>query len=352
VALVAAIGSASRRGVLFKGGAAIEALAGVRTLAFDKTGTLTEGHPAVATVVTLGSLSEEEILRRAAALNARATHPLGRGIVRAALDLHLAIPAARAERVLPGLGVRGEVEGETILAGSRRLFPNLDLRGEHELEAIELAGQTAILVGAADRVHGVIAMADPIRPGSAHAVRELGSLGLRTVMLTGDNQRTASRIGQAAGVAEIRAQLLPVEKVEAVSELQRAGAVAMIGDGVNDAPALATAEVGIAMGAGGADVAIEAADVVLVRDDLSRLPVAVRLARRTMATIRENIAASILVKAAFLVLTFAGFTNLWLAVLADMGMSLAVTANSLRLIRTPHRHQPAAATAPAPAARP
>lgn len=180
---------------------------------------------------------------------------------------------------------------------------------------------------------GVIAVSDAIRPATAAAVRELRQLGLTTVMLTGDNQVTAERIALQAGVPNVRAELLPEDKVTAIRELQSGGAVAMIGDGVNDAPALATADVGIAMGVAGSDAAIQAADVALMGDDLSQLPVAVRLARSTLSIIRQNIAVSLLVKAVFLGLTFTGVTNLWLAVLADTGMSLLVTGNSLRLMQ-------------------
>ncbi len=332
VALVAAIGSASRRGVLFKGGAAIEALAGVQAVAFDKTGTLTAGHPSVSHVIAVGGMRAGEILLRAAAVEGRSSHPLAQGIVRAARDRDMVIPAVTGERNLPGKGVQAELNGLAILAGSRRLFPDRTDVVEQKLVELESLGMTAVLVGTPAGIDGIIALADPVRPVSASAVQELAALGLRTVMLTGDNLATAQRIGRETGVADIRAELLPEDKVEAVTELQRHGPTAMIGDGINDAPALATAAVGIAMGAGGTDVAIETADVVLIGDDLTQLPVAIRLARRTMSTIRSNIAAAILVKAAFLALTFAGVTNLWLAVLADMGMSLLVTFNSLRLV--------------------
>ena len=333
VALVAAIGSASRRGVLFKGGAAIESLAGVRAIAFDKTGTLTSGKPIVAHIESLGTLNADEILLRAAAIEAHASHPLALGINRAAQENGLDIPPVTSEKNFPGRGMQADIDGTTYLVGSRRLFPDRSDAVEHKLSALEQNGMTAVLVGTTACIDGIVALADPIRPESANAaVRSLTALGLHTVMLTGDNRVTAERIGREAGVADIRAELLPEDKVAAIEELQRRFPTAMIGDGINDAPALATAPVGIAMGAGGADVAIEAADVVLMGDDLSQLPFAVRLSRRAISTIRQNIAASILVKAAFLALTFAGVTNLWLAVLADMGMSLLVTFNSLRLV--------------------
>jgi Cd2+/Zn2+-exporting ATPase len=333
VALVAAIGSASRRGVLFKGGAAIEALARVRAVAFDKTGTLTAGRPAVTDVVVVGQTDAPTLLARAAAVEAYASHPIARAIVRGARERGLAIPEADDARIVPGQGASAHLNGERVLVGSRRLFATIPPEAEHVLAACEHDGKTAVLVGTEHGVDGVIAVADPVRPVSARTVVALKNLDLRTVMLTGDNRHTAGRIAAMVGVADVRAELLPEDKVAAVSDLQRSMPVAMIGDGVNDAPALATATVGIAMGAAGTDVAIEAADVALMGDDLAQVPVAIRLARQTLAVIRQNIAAALVVKVVFLALTFAGVTNLWLAVLADMGTSLLVTLNSLRLLR-------------------
>ncbi|MEJ7762864.1 MAG: heavy metal translocating P-type ATPase [Thermomicrobiales bacterium] len=333
VALVAAIGSASRRGVLFKGGAAIEALAAVRAVAFDKTGTLTAGKPAVTNVLPTGRRTAEEVLARAAAVERLASHPLARAIVEAARAGDLALPNATEARSMPGRGARATVDGEVVLVGSRRLFDTVPSDIGQLLLADERDGKTAILVGTSLGIEGIISVADPLREQSPNVVRSLTKLGLRVVMLTGDNRHTAARIGGLAGVTDVRADLLPEDKVTAVQALQGEMAVAMVGDGVNDAPALATANVGIAMGVGGTDAAIEAADVALIGDDLAQVPVAVRLARKTMAIIRQNIAASLLVKAVFLALIFLGVTNLWLAVLADTGMALLVTFNSLRLLR-------------------
>ncbi len=333
VALVAAIGSASRRGVLFKGGAAIEALAGVRAVAFDKTGTLTTGQPKVTDVVPFGGLAADALLARAAAVERQSTHPVARAIVSAAETGRLPAAQVTDAQTLPGRGARGVVDGETIIVGSRRLFADIPAEIEQALVAAEQGGKTAVLVGTPDRIDGIIAVADPLRVQSTSAVAQLGALGLQTVILSGDNRHTAERIGAEVGVTDIRAELLPEDKVAAVQDLQQAVPVAMIGDGVNDAPALAAATTGVAMGAAGTDVAVEAADVTLMGDELSELPVAIRLARQTLTIIRQNIAASLLVKAVFLVLTFVGVTNLWLAVLADTGMALLVTFNSLRLLR-------------------
>lgn len=333
VALVASIGSASRRGVLFKGGAAIEALAIVRAVVFDKTGTLTAGRPAVTSVLSTGSRTEAQVLAWAAAAERQANHPLARAIVEAAEQRGLHVPVATGTQMLPGRGAQATVDGEMVQVGSRRLFDTIPLAIEEHLLTEERNGKTAILVGTPQGVEGIIAIADPLRPQSPGVVQALTRLGLQSVMLTGDNRHTAERIAAQAGLTEVRAELLPEDKVTEVRALQEMHPVAMVGDGVNDAPALATATVGIAMGAAGTDAAIEAADVTLMGDDLAQLPVTVRLARQTMAIIRQNIAASLLVKAVFLVLTFVGVTNLWLAVLADTGMALLVTFNSLRLLR-------------------
>ncbi len=338
VALVAAIGSASRRGVLFKGGAAIEALAAVRAVAFDKTGTLTAGRPAVTDLLAadgrpLVGTDGDALLAQAAAVERRASHPIAGAIVAAAEGRGITIPEAADARGIPGQGAAARVAGRPMVVGSRRLFAAIPAETEAALGDLEAAGKTAVLVGGPDGITGIVAVADAVRRQSAGTVAALGALGLKTAMLTGDNRQVAARIAGQVGVTDVRAGLLPEGKVAAVRDLQRTGPVAMVGDGVNDAPALATAEVGIAMGAAGTDVALEAADVALMSDDLARLPVAIRLARGTIAVIRQNIAASLLVKVGFLALAVGGAANLWLAVLADTGMALLVTANSLRLLR-------------------
>jgi len=292
-------------------------------------------------------MSEDDVLRRAAAVDQRATHPLARAIVATATERRLVVPEAGETQGLPGLGARALLDGEQVFVGSPRLFAATHPDIADLIAATIEPGQTAVVVGTESRIDGVIALADTIRPQTAGTIKALSRLGVSPVMLSGDNQPTADRIGAASGIADVRGGLLPEEKVAAVGDLKRAAPVAMVGDGVNDAPALAGASVGIAMGVGGTDVALEAADVVLMRDDLSQLPVAISLARRTMRTIRQNIAASILVKVAFLVLTFAGVTNLWLAVLADTGMSVLVTLNALLLLRL-GRHEHATP----PASRP
>lgn len=337
VSIVAGLTAAARAGVLVKGGLHLEQAGRIRVIALDKTGTLTEGHPQVETIVALANHTAREIAAMAAAVEARSEHPLARAVVRHAESLGFRPSPADRFQALKGKGATAVLAGRPVWIGSHRL---LEERGQetpamHEqLERLSSAGTSVIVVGREDHVCGFIAVGDRVRAESADAVKALRAAGIeRVVMLTGDNQATAARIGAITGVDEVRAELLPEAKVAAVEELvERYGAVAMIGDGVNDAPALARASLGIAMGAVGSDAAIETADIALMSDDLSRVPWLVRHARRTLRIIRENIAASLAVKAAFVVLAFSGHASLWAAIAADMGVSLLVVFNALRLL--------------------
>jgi Cd2+/Zn2+-exporting ATPase len=333
VALMAAIGAASRRGVLFKGGAALESLAAVRVVAFDKTGTLTAGHPTVIAVHTCDDAGGNDVLQIAAALERQSEHPLGRAVVAYGREHGVQASAVAEYRAVPGRGGNAVVDGASASVGSVRWFSERGLWDVAGHEQYLDEGNGVVCVERAGRMIGLLTLSDAVRPESARAVADLRSLVGQVVILTGDNARTAALIAAATGVTDVRADLLPADKAAAVRALAAAGPVAMVGDGINDAPALATASVGVAMGAAGTDVAIEAADVALMGDDLGRLPYAIRLARRTLGIIRQNIAASLIVKALFLALTVAGITNLWLAVFADMGISLLVTANALRVLR-------------------
>ncbi len=329
----------------------------MRTLVVDKTGTLTAGRPVVTDIVPLDERDPSEILARAAAVESASTHPVAQGIVRAARERGLVIPPVVDAQGIPGQGARGIVAGADVVVGGPRLFAPLPQDIQAIIERLVTEGKTVVLIARNRMIEGVIAAADAPRPAAARALAAVHALGLRTVMLTGDHRTAAERIAAQVGVDDVRADLLPGEKRDAVVALEREGPVAMIGDGVNDAPALAAASVGIAMGAAGTGVAIEAADVVLMGDDLAQVPVAVHLARKTMAIIRQNITASLVIKAVFLGLTLLGATNLWLAVLADEGTSLLVTANALRLLRLPtpspalHAPAPALAAQPSPSLR-
>lgn len=336
VTVVSGIGAASRRGVLIKGGEALETAGRLKTLLFDKTGTLTEGRPVVERVLTVGGVDEGEALRLAATLERRSEHPLAHAILSAAGGKDLA--QVTNFRSVAGRGAEGEVEGRRYLVGSPRLFEEHDIPldgAAAALRDVEEAGETPVVLGTEDGPLAVFGLADAIRPDAEAALRSLKAAGIENlVMLTGDAEAPARRIAEKLGI-DYRARLLPEDKVEAVRGMvaKKAGAVGMVGDGINDAPALAAADVSFAMGAAGTDVALEAADVALMRDDLSKLAEAVRFSRAAERIIKQNILASILFKGAFVLLAPFGLVTLWLAVLADMGTSIAVTLNGLRLFK-------------------
>jgi Cd2+/Zn2+-exporting ATPase len=342
VSIVSALAAASRNGVLIKGGAFIEAPAHLRAIAIDKTGTLTTGAPVVATVVSMNGHTEAEILALAAAVELRSEHPLAAAIVTHARERGVGFAPAQEVTVLRGKGATGVIDGTRHWVGSHRYA---DERGQGDsglcerLDAMAAAGGTIVVVGNDEHVCGLIGLRDGVRPGTRAVLDELRAAGIRKiVMLTGDNQGTAAVVGAETGVDEVRAELLPEAKVTAVESLvAELGAVALVGDGVNDAPAMARATIGIAMGAVGSDAAIETADIALMSDDLAKLPWLIRHSRRTLAIIRQNIGFSLSVKVLFTVLTFVGVATLWGAIAADMGASLLVVFNGLRLLRNRSR---------------
>ena len=337
VAVVSGITSAARNGVLIKGGVHLEALAGVRAVAFDKTGTLTTGEPSVVEVVTSPSsgLDREELLAIAAALEERSEHPIAAAIRRAASDAGLKNGTRITDfEALAGRGARARLDGKLHQIGRPELFAEGAAAWQSELDRMAAAGYTPVCIGDDSRVLGVLAVADKAREGARDVIEALRRQGIkRIVMLTGDHEATARTVAQRLGVDEYHAGLLPDEKVEKIREIETAlGSVAMVGDGVNDAPALAAATVGIAMGAAASDVALETADVALMADDLGSLPYLFRLSRRSERVIRQNIAASIALKLSLAAGVPLGLVSLITAVLVgDMGASLAVTSNALRL---------------------
>ncbi|OQB27831.1 MAG: putative cadmium-transporting ATPase [Chloroflexi bacterium ADurb.Bin180] len=350
VAIVSAISSAARKGVLVKGGMYLESIAKVRAVAFDKTGTLTEGRPAVVDIVPLGSVPSlpglaqeptnpaDRVLTVAAAIDVHSQHPVARAIQAEARTRGLALPQTSEYQQLVGFGGQARFDGSIYYIGNHALFTDRVPHAEEVcglVEKLEAEGKTVVLVGSPDGVLGVISVADRVRPSSPAVLKELKHLGVsHTVLLTGDNQRTAQAIGRAVGVDEIRAGLMPQDKVEAVEQvLKDYGSTVMVGDGVNDAPAMARASVGVAMGAAGTDAALETADIVLMSDDLTRVPYVMRLGRSTIRHIQQNIALSLLIKGVFLALALMGRATLWMAVFADMGTSLIVTLNGMRLLR-------------------
>ncbi|HSK19806.1 MAG TPA: heavy metal translocating P-type ATPase, partial [Longimicrobiales bacterium] len=347
VTVVSALAGAARRGILIKGGLHLENAGRATIVALDKTGTLTEGRPQVVEVVAFDGASTTAVLELAAAAESRSEHPLAHAVIRYAAEQGVAPAPASTTSASVGRGVIATVDGKTAYIGSERFFRELgplDAAVVDVLTRFNASGSTAILVGVAPdadvppRITGAIALADRIRAHAPAALRAMHDAGIeRVVMLTGDSDTTAQAVAGALGrpgIDEVRAGLLPDGKVAAIRELRSAGfRVLMVGDGVNDAPALAAADVGIAMGSAGTDVALETADIALMADDLSKLPEMVRFARKAEGIIRMNIAFALLTKAAFVVLAVAGVATLWMAVLADMGASLIVIANGLRALR-------------------
>ena len=337
VSIVSGLAGAARGGVLIKGGVHLENLARLSVICIDKTGTLTEGKPHLAAIVTLDGDDEREVLRLALGVESHSEHPLARAVMDAGRARGVSIPDATGFAALPGRGARARIEGHTVHVGSQRLLGEVGSIGKREethaaLDRLERAGMTAVAVVQGDRIVGLLGIADRVRPNAARALQHLRDAGVdRVVMLTGDNDVTAQAVAAEVGVGEVHAVLLPDDKVRVVRDLQGSGQrVGFVGDGVNDAPALAAASVGIAMGAAGTDVALETADVALMTDDLEKLAFAVRLARRTVAIIRQNVVLSLAIKMVFLVLAASGWATLWMAVAADMGGSLIVIANGLR----------------------
>jgi len=338
VSIVAALAAAARKGVLIKGGVHLEKASKVRCVAFDKTGTLTRGMPEIVEVVTFDGTRAAEIVSLAASIEQRSTHPIAQAILDYASAAGMDASPGDAVSAIPGRGAEGTVGGSRVLLGNHRLFDERRLctAAVHDrVRAIDAAGKTAVIVACDERAIGIIVVADRARESGRDAVDLLRSQGIaRIVMLTGDGAGTAEAMAAELGVDEVRAELLPEDKVAAIEELRRAhGPVAMVGDGVNDAPALALADVGIAMGAAGSDAALETADVALMADELLRIPFTFRLSRATVRNIRTNLAISIVLKAAFVAAAVGGVATLWMAVLADTGASIIVIANALRLLR-------------------
>jgi Cd2+/Zn2+-exporting ATPase len=338
VAVVGAMANAAKQGTVFKGGVYLETVDKVKVIAFDKTGTLTIGRPAVTDVVTLGDLREDELLDLAGCIESRSGHPLAAAIVRKAREsgTFSARPAENFEEIA-GRGVFATVDGQACRVGSPRALieQGVDTSGATEaISRLESEGRTVVLVSRNGTLAGLIAIADEVRSGAVEALQRLSRAGVRTVMLTGDNERSAQAIALRVGVDEYRAQLLPTDKVDVVRQLrEQYGAVAMVGDGINDAPAMAVADVGIAMGAAGTDIAIEAGDVVLMSDDLGKIAYVRELSHRTVSTIRQNIAVSLINVAFMVVAALLGYLGLVTGLLLNEGSAVFVILNALRLLK-------------------
>ena len=341
VTVVSGLGGAARRGILIKGGIHLETARRLTTIALDKTGTLTHGKPLLTNTAVLVDLAEQDVLRIAASIEARSEHPVAHAIVTAYNGPHDQVSEFEA---IPGRGATGTIGSVTYLIGNHRLAEETGVCSaaiEELLEGFEQDGKTAIVLMTSDQALAIMAVADTIRPESIEAVAQLRALGVEPVMLTGDNTRTALAVARQVGITDVRGDLLPDDKLRIVGELASNGPVGMIGDGVNDAPALARANLGIAMGAAGTDTAIETADVALMDDDPRKLAELMRISAHTSHVLWQNIAIALGVKVVFFAMTITGSASLWLAVLADMGASLVVIANGLRLLNRPsHRRLP------------
>ncbi|MFK3842856.1 zinc/cadmium/mercury/lead-transporting ATPase [Serratia sp. NPDC087055] len=332
-AITSGLAAATRRGALIKGGAALEQLGQVQTIAFDKTGTLTEGKPTVTDVLPLNGISEQQLLTLAAAVEAGSHHPLAQAIIKRAEQYGAPLPLAQGRRALAGVGVEGIVDGKTLLisAPAKLAAGLLQQQGIQQVERLENAGKTAVVVLEEGVPIGLLALRDTLRSDAKQAIAELNALGINGVMLTGDNPRAAAAIASELGL-DYRAGLLPEDKVKAVTELSELRPTAMIGDGINDAPAMKASSIGIAMGSG-TDVALETADAALTHNRLLGVAEMIRISRATHANIRQNITIALGLKGVFLITTLLGLTGLWLAVLADSGATALVTANALRLLK-------------------
>jgi Zn2+/Cd2+-exporting ATPase len=331
-AVTSGLSAGARKGLLIKGGAALETMGSVKTIAFDKTGTLTEGKPKVTDVIPIG-ISETELLAKAAAVERGSSHPLAEAIVEKARASSITVPDSDNQKAVQGKAATAIVEGREHAVGSPRYATELSpLSGDaqNQIESLEAQGKTVVVVLDGKKALGLIAIRDEARADAKEALAELKSLGVHGVMLTGDNARTGKAIADGLGL-DVQADLMPQDKLRIIGEMKREGKVAMIGDGINDAPALAQADIGIAMG-GGTDVALETADAALLRNSVSGVTDLVKLSRATMSNIKQNITVALGLKVVFLITTLFGWTNLWMAILADTGATVLVTANALRLL--------------------
>jgi Cd2+/Zn2+-exporting ATPase len=307
-------------------------------MVFDKTGTLTKGTPVITDIIPLASQSESSLLQTAATLEGRSEHPLAIAVIKAAEARGLQFEPAEGFNAIAGRGAKGSIDGQIVYIGNVQLFEELGIKTDtlkSRVLSLQDQGKTVMIVGTSQQYMGIIAVADEVREESASSIAELKKAGIRhTIMLTGDNEATARAMAAQTGIDEYRTELLPQDKAVVVKDLlQEYGQVAMVGDGINDAPALATATVGIAMGGAGTDVALETADIALMTDDLGKLPFTVRLSRAALGIIRQNIGFSLAIKLIAVGAVFPGWLTLWLAILADTGATVLVTLNGMRLLR-------------------
>ena len=337
VAIVSAISTAAKHGVLIKGGIHLEETGSLNAVAFDKTGTLTKGKPVVTDILPMNSIPKDGILQLAANLESRSEHPLALAILKEAEKNGFQPAAPDDFCIIPGRGAKATINAELFFIGNPKLFLEMGMslnKVAESIEELQQQGKTVMLIGTKNVLYGLIAISDEIRENSNAMIKDLKKAGIRhTIMLTGDNKAASRSIAGKIEIDEYKAELLPEHKLTAIQELiDKYGKVAMVGDGINDAPALALSTVGIAMGGAGTDTALETADIALMADDLSKIPFVIKLSRKSLSIIRQNITFSLVIKAVAILAVFPGWMTLWLAILADMGASLLVTLNSLRLL--------------------
>lgn len=336
VSIVSAITSAAKNGVLIKGGSYIEEIKKEKVIVFDKTGTLTEGKPEITEIIALNNYSEKELLTIAASLESKSNHPLAVPIIKRAEISKIKLENVMDFKSISGKGLKGKIKGKLFYIGNKTFFSELNINiPNKDIEKLENQGKTLVLISNNSHIIGIITLMDKIREDAKETIKNIKERGVRTVMLTGDNKKVANAIAEKLGIDEVYSELLPENKAEIIDELlKKYNHVIMVGDGVNDAPALAKAHVGIAMGGNGSDIAIETADIVLMKDDLSKIVYLIDLSNKTMNVVKQNVSASILIKGSFAILALPGLVPLWLAVaVGDMGLSLMVILNSLRIGR-------------------
>ena len=329
IAVVSAIAQAAKNGVLIKGGIHLEGLADINAIAFDKTGTITKGEPKVQNVISLSNIGENDILQIAASLESLSEHHLARAITADSKDKQINLENVYNFIAIPGQGVKGVIKGQEYLVGNTKLFNNIS----PEINQLEQQGYSVIIVGTATTILGVITISDYLKDNIKPVIKRFLQKNIAVSMLTGDNSAVATLVATESGIKEFFANLLPEEKMLVIKKMKESKKVAMVGDGINDAPALAIADIGIAMGKKGTAVALETADVVLMKDDIAKLDYVMELSKRTKNIIKQNITFALLIKFLAIISVFPGYLTLWLAILADMGATVIVTLNSMRLLK-------------------
>ena len=329
IAVVSAIAQAAKNGVLIKGGIHLEGLADINAIAFDKTGTITKGEPKVQNVISLSNIGENDILQIAASLESLSEHHLARAITADSKDKQINLENVYNFIAIPGQGVKGVIKGQEYLVGNTKLFNNIS----PEINQLEQQGYSVIIVGTATTILGVITISDYLKDNIKPVIKRLLQKNIAVSMLTGDNSAVATLVATESGIKEFFANLLPEEKMLVIKKMKESKKVAMVGDGINDAPALAIADIGIAMGKKGTAVALETADVVLMKDDIAKLDYVIELSKQTKNIIKQNITFALLIKFLAIISVFPGYLTLWLAILADMGATVIVTLNSMRLLK-------------------